>query len=484
MCPDSHLNTETLETQIAIAGGGGAGLAAAVAAVEKGAEVMVMEKRHALGGNSAMAEGLLAAESPAQKRMRIEARRDEVFKMAMDYAHWKLNPRIVRAFIDKSGDTIQWLENKGMFFDWIPCYYPGQRIRTWHCLKRRGLELIEVLVKDCQDHGVRLLNETAVKKLLTDGKGNVTGVVAATKEKELSIMAGSVIVATGGYGANKELLRKYNPYYNENMHCPGIPTMGDGLLMTTEVGAATEGLGLIQFSGHTPHQAPDDLLVASDEPNTIWVNKKGERFVDEATGFNRFESVNAVLRQPDSVCYTLFDERIKQNIIERGVIKGVGCVILPGTKLTGLEKALELAAEKGSAQRADSWDEIAQWIGIKPGVLKATIEEYNSCCDNGYDNVFAKDRRYLDALRTPPYYALKCYPRFLGTIGGIKINHRMEVLDRSDDPIPGLYAAGVDTGGWEIDTYNAVLSGSTFGFAINSGRIAGENAARYVLGGE
>ena len=108
------MHPETLETQIAIVGGGGAGLAAAVAAAEKGANVIVLEKRHDLGGNSARAEGLFAAESPAQKRLKIDAPRDELFKMAMDYAHWKLNARLVRAFIDKSGDTIRWLEQKGL----------------------------------------------------------------------------------------------------------------------------------------------------------------------------------------------------------------------------------------------------------------------------------------------------------------------------------------------------------------------------------
>ena len=125
-------------------------------------------------------------------------------------------------------------------------------------------------------------------------------------------------------------LRKYCPNYNENMVCSALPHQGDGLLMAMEIGAATEGLGLIQFSGHTPHQAPDNLMVTSDEPNTIWVNQKGERFVDETAGFNRFESVNAVIRQPESLCYTLFDERIKRNMIEEGVIKGVGCVVTAG----------------------------------------------------------------------------------------------------------------------------------------------------------
>lgn len=474
------MNHESMQTQVVVIGGGGAGLTAAVAAAERGAKVIVLEKRHAVGGNSAMAEGFLAAESPAQKRMNIDARKDAVFRIAMDYSHWRLNARIVRAFINKSGDTVKWLEDKGMYFDWIPSYFPGQRIRTWHCLKKRGMEIIEVLIRECERLGVEILRETGAKNLLRDSQKGLSGVVADHKEREIRIKAGCLIIATGGYGGNEELLKKYNPYYNDNVVLRGIPNKGDGLLMAMEIGAATEGLGLLHFSGHTPHGAADDLLVASDEPNTIWINSRGERFTDEATSFNRFESVNAVLRQPGRFCYTLFDQRIKQNIIDKGIIKGVGCVVLPGTKLPGLNQSLEAAVRKGNARMSESLDDISGWMGIEPAVLRKTVNEYNSYCDRGHDEDFAKDRYYLEALRTPPYCALRCYPRFLGTIGGIKINHHMEVLDHEDNPIPGLYAAGVDTGGWEHDTYNAVLSGTTFGFALNSGRIAGENAAEHI----
>ena len=135
---------------------------------------------------------------------------------------------------------------------------------------------------------------------------------------------------------------------------------------------------------------------------------------------------------------------------------------------------------KGTAKISGSWDEIAEWIGATPDTLKTTVDEYNGYCDRGYDEVFAKDRRFLTPLRTPPYYAMRCYPGCLGTIGGIKINHRMEVLDSQRRPIPGLYAGGVDTGGWESETYCGVLAGSAFGFALNSGRIAAENAIEYM----
>jgi fumarate reductase flavoprotein subunit len=151
------------------------------------------------------------------------------------------------------------------------------------------------------------------------------------------------------------------------------------------------------------------------------------------------------------------------------------------TRLADIDKELHKGTVNGGVKSSFSWSEIAEWIGAPPDVVRATVDEYNAFCDRGHDEIFAKDRQYLSPLRVPPYYAIRCYSAFLGTIGGIRINHYMEVLNRADDPIKGLYAAGVDTGGWESDSYNCILSGSTFGFAINSGRIAGEKAARYAL---
>ena len=143
-----------------------------------------------------------------------------------------------------------------------------------------------------------------------------------------------------------------------------------------------------------------------------------------------------------------------------------------------LDKRLQREAEKGNVKISESWADIAKWMGAAPKVLKDTVREYNNSCDQGYDELMSKNREYLQPLRTPPYYALKCYQGFLGTIGGIKVNHHMEVLNQNDDPIPGLYAVGCAVGGWESETYCLALSGSAFGFALNSGRIAGENAVK------
>ncbi|MFH1032192.1 MAG: FAD-dependent oxidoreductase [Chloroflexota bacterium] len=508
--------TETLKTGIVIIGGGGAGIAAAVQAAEKGAKgkIIVLEKRRAIGGNSAMAAGIFAADSPAQKRRMIDAPKDTLFQLGMDFHHWTINPRILRAYIDISGDTIRWLEEKGVNFEYIPVMNPKYAIRTFHRIL--GATVLKPLMKDCERMGVKVICDCAVNKILRDDKGNVTGVQATTKEGNLKIEAKSVIIATGGYGANKKLLKKYYPNYGEETLYIGLKELtGDGLEMAIDAGAATESLGILHTWGA---RFPGTRLInlMNRRPDTIWINRNGERYCDECVAFDMGLRGNVVEKQPGKVSYTIIDQKmldaiIKENLtgaegtiagimsskaqkteaggakwvdIEEKELKAAANVVYgfneAGTQWTELPRQLELEAAKGKVKISSSWADIAKWIGVAPATLKATVDEYNSFCDHGHDAIFAKDRRFLVPIRTPPFYALRCYSHFPDTIGGIKINHHMEVLDNQDKPIPGLYAAGVCCGGWQSETYCFVLTGSMFGFALNSGRIAGEAAAKFV----
>jgi fumarate reductase flavoprotein subunit len=470
-----NTHTKNLETEIVVVGAGGGGLAAAVAAAELGAKVVVLEKRRVPGGNTVFAAGMFAAETALQKGMNIDARNEDFYRIAMSYAHYRLNGRLMRAFIEKSSDTIRWLEKKGVKFDRLFTWYPNQVLRAQHCAVKFGPEVIRLLVKDCNDMGVQIFNDAPAKKLLTDKSGKITGVLAGAGQNQFKVIAKAVVIATGGFGGNKRLLKKYCPFYTEDFVNRGIPMMGDGFLMATAAGAATEGAGTLQLEGPF-FPGFGALWRIIEEPGTIWVNKKGERFTDEAIASNDFESVNAIIQQPGKISYTLFDEKIKQLFLQNGLVRILG---RPVTR-EGLEKELETYSEKGEVKVANAWEQIAKWMDARPEVLKATIDEYNLCCDRGYDSIFAKDRRYLQPLRTPPYYAVRGYPSYLTAIGGIKINHNMEVVNKADNVIPGLFAAGNDTGGWELDTYNALLTGATVSFALSSGRICGENAARYV----
>jgi len=497
--------TENLKAELVIIGGGGAGLAAALAAAENGCKsIIVLEKAGSAAGSTAMAHDIFGAESPVQKRAGVDASKDELFKVAMEWAHWsRINPRLVRAFIDKSGDTIGWLEKKGVSFELIQ-YYPNQVPLVRHSVMGHGNQLIKVLRKNCEDLGVKILTRAPAKKILRGGKGNVTGVAAATKDGELTITARSVIVATGGYGNNKEMLKKYCTYYHDTITYDGPPSnTGDGIVMATEIGAATAGLGTINIHGPflMPKSASEymkfdatfegapikiSLWLLAWEPETLWVNKKGRRFVNEGYNLAFFAYGNAVAMQPDGICYTLFDSKTRQIIEEQGLIRpgaasrAVWLPVAAATPLPGLERELQKQADKGDLKMSNSWNEIADWMGAKPAVLKATIDEYNAACDHSHDPLFAKDPRYLLPLRTPPYYAIKGHLGLCDAYGGIKINENMEALDSEDNPIPGLYAAGSTTGCWESESYCYRLTGHLVGFALNSGRIAGENAVKYL----
>ena len=477
-----YVDSINLDADLVVVGGGGSGLAAAVAAAQQGVSITVLEKRRSVGGNSVRALGIFAAESPVQRQLRIDTSKDLCFQLAMDYSHNKINPRIFRAFVNKSGDTVRWLEEQGLRFFDVPYFFPGQVTRTWHCPKGGGPAFINVLLRSCRDLGVKIATQIRARSLLVDEKGNLTGVFATRKREKIKIAAKGVVIGSGGYAGNKKLLDKSYPSGTENIQRIGLPHMGDGLLMAMGIGADTEGLGTLQLIGPGLHDSIT-LSYLAKEPNTIWINKKGERFINETSGLRQFESLNALMRQPQRVCFSLFDDSIRQYLIENGLTSGRGQTyreqrVKPDAWLDDLQKE----TTKGRTRVADSLDEMAEWMGVEVRQLRATVDEYNDACEHGYDPIFGKDRMFLKPLSHPPYYSLRCYPNLLTTIGGIKIDEHMQVIGKDDKPIPGLFACGNDTGGWVADTYEINLAGVTFGFAINSGRMAGETAANFILG--
>jgi fumarate reductase flavoprotein subunit len=452
---------------IVIAGGGGAGLAAALAAVENGASrVTVLEKRRLPGGTSALASGLFACESPVQARLKIVADRDVLFKKAMDWAHWeKVDPKVLRAFINRSGDTIRWLEEKGLRFEVIR-FYPDQVPLVQHNIVGTGARLIKVLAQECRRRGVAITLKAAATRIVLDDRGRVGGVGVLHGGEEKEIAARSIVIATGGFAGDPGLLEKYCPAYSKDLVLSGLPLTGDGLALAAGAGAALADFATVLKEGPRLDRRRWPLMHFERDPAALWVNRNGERFIDETAGYHVFESVNGMLAQPGGVSYALFDAAIKE--------------IFAG-KMPDIDTALRAETGKGRVHIADNWQDMAAWTGADPAVLENTVARYNALCDRGYDEDLGKDRRYLLPLRQPPYYGIKGIATILDTIGGIVINERMEVLDTGRRPVPGLYAAGVITSGWESDVYCSELSASAFGFAVNSGRIAGENAAAYIM---
>jgi fumarate reductase flavoprotein subunit len=474
------------ETDVVVIGSGVAGLSAALTAAEGGATVILFEKQRALGGASNFLEGTFAVESEMQRKRFIDYTRDEAFKNIMEYSHWRANARLVRAFVDKSADTIGWLQKQGVEFIDATTNMPGAP-RTYHVIKGYGEALVKTLAIRAREEGVNIRPETPVKKILREGE-QITGVIAEGQDEDIQVASKVVFIGSGGYANNKEWIKKYTGF---NLGVNVIPIgnvgkMGDGIHMAWDIGAAEEGMGVLELLRIGPRipefPMKNAVELAAAQPD-LWVDPHGERFCDETVTFYDTAMGNANARFKEGYTYSLFDESIKQNMLDRGAEKYLGWDNLPGTRPVGIDKMINDALERGTTEIfvADSIEELAKKIGVNPVVLKATVDEYNGFCEKGHDDLFAKDPRYLLPLKGPKFYAMKAYTICIGTIGGIKINQKAEVVDKKGKVIPGLYAGGFDAGGAYGDSYSIRdSSGMSSAFAINCGRIAGQNALKYL----
>jgi len=494
-----------LETDIAIVGAGTAGLAAAVAAAEKGAKVIVFEKASTTGGTGNMGMGPFAVESKLQRRKNITLTREEAFKLFMDYTHWRVDARLVSSYINKSADTIDWLEKMGVVWGAVEAYVrgsyathhqvtpPGGRTGTpmsaaamMKCLTDRAIEL-----------GVKIQLQTTVKKL-TKEKGRITGLVAEDRDGEtIQVKAKAVMIATGGFGNNPDMIKKYTPYeWGKDLFSMRIPGMvGEGIRMAWEVGAGEEGMnmeltcmggmptramsGEITDSGAMTAAMMSPVSSAFGQPNLL-VNLFGERFMNEGEMGNATFLGNAVARQKNRCAFIIFDGATAKYYVDNGY--DWLSAMFPSVKIDDFDAEVRKAIERGNDGMfvASSLDELASKTGINAANLKKTVEEYNKACETGRDEIFHKRTLYLRPIKQPNFYAGRFFPSGYGSLGGIKVTWRLEVVTKDQDVIPGLYAAGVDANSVYADSYVFILPGNTMGFALNSGRMAGENAAEYA----
>ena len=213
----------------------------------------------------------------------------------------------------------------------------------------------------------------------------------------------------------------------------------------------------------------------------LWVNQDGERYCDEGIQGDFSLDGNAMAGQKGRFSFAVFDESNVRRWMEKGADLGTGRIFPPGSRLNMGQALKEALDQKASdIYPAATPEGLAGQMGISPAALSATVAEYNGFCEKGHDDLFAKNPAYLRPLKEPPFYALKCHAVFLGTLGGIKVNERLEVVDKKNNSIPGLYAGGMDAGGIYGGSYDVKTCGDTLAFAINSCRITGENALTYV----
>lgn len=340
----------------------------------------------------------------------------------------------------------------------------------------------------CKDLGVEIMTSTPASKLITDKSGAVAGVFAEGKDKDYNISAGSVVIATGGFIGNIEMMKRFffpadDNIYDE-IYIKGERHTGDGILMAEEVGAALDATVAFETTFEPIPWEISDVETLRSFTNSgrngelIWLNGKGLRFADESVT----DALNSRQGLYQHVYYIVFDENVKQHIINKkssgrgGMPGGMGGV----QSYDDLDKQIQKQIDQGYAIKTNTLDELAKWIGCDTDALKATIEEYNRDCEKGYDSLLLKDASNLVPLTTGPYYAIKNKLAIHLTHGPLRVSTELEVVDKNHDPIPGLYAAGSDIGGVENDTYAGVVPAHSSGWALAGGRIAGENAAAYV----
>jgi fumarate reductase flavoprotein subunit len=474
------------QADLVVIGSGASGLAAAVTAIEGGASVIVFEKQRSIGGTSNFFKGTFAVESDMQRERYITLTRDEAFKGVMEYGHWRNNPRLVRAIVDETAGTIRWLQKEGVEFSEATINMVDAP-RTYHVIKGEGAAVVKILATRVKEKGGDIRLGVTVKRLIKEGN-RIAGVEVEENGEDVQIKAKAVVIASGGYANNKEWIKKYSGLdLGVNLQPVGnVDKMGDGIRMAWEVGAAEEGIDTLELFRIGPmaqELGKGGRVSLAVIQSDLWVSPAGERFCDESITFYDTSEGNANIRYKEGYTYSMFDDSIVKRIMEQGIDKGITPESYPGDKPANFDKDLQAAVQNAPTEvfMGNSVEELATKMGIAPEVLRATVDEYNRFCEKRHDDLFAKDAKYLWPLTGPKYYAAKARTVFLGTMGGIKVNAKLEVIDKKEKPIPGLYAVGYDAGGMYGQDYcMKIASGLSSSFAMNSGRLAGKSVLKFI----
>ena len=464
---------------------GAGGLAACAQASELGLKMIGIEKGKKTGGAANAGMGLLGLDTDVQKRDLNSVTLEHAFRMFMDYTHWRVDANLVRNYFGKSADTIRWLEDMGVEFYKAARYFPGSEA-TWHIVMPENRKpgpgcagtMMKILTEHARDLGTEFLMETSAQHLLMED-GRVCGVRCLDKDgEEIVIHAGAVIIATGGFGGNKEeVLKRTGFTYDKDFFGFCLPNMqGDGIRMAREAGAAKTEESM-ELAVSTAGGLKESIRTAFHQPNLL-VNYQGDRFFNEEFFENSTFAANACNLQQGRCGIMVIDDRIRDLYENHGV--DVSSYVLNRMSAEGFSEDFEKALQKNPyIAKADTLEELAEKMGIDKENFLRTVETYNHYCDT-HDEQFGKRQDYLRPIRTAPFYACKFFPGAYGTLGGIKINHRTEVLTEDYRVIPGLYAAGTDTCTIYGDSYMFKLPGNSMGYSVNTGRMAAEGAAEYI----
>mgnify|MGYP003357177771 FL=1 len=487
---------------VVIVGAGGAGMTAAITATDAGKKVIVVESQPIAGGNSVRSTGgMNAAKTPYQdknefkeaagveKTLATAAEKladnatitalaatvksqwdayqanpqgyfDSVELMELDTmigGKGKNNPELVKALAENSADAIEWLASIGAEVKNVGAF-GGASVKRIHRpvnadgkVTAVGAYIVPILEKNLQDRNVQFLFDTTANEIIMkDGKA--VGIKGTGKDgHKVTINAKSVVIATGGFGANAEMVEKYKPELKGFATTNAEGAQGQGIDMATAVGAATVDMDQIQIhpTVHIEEDGNAHLITEGLRGDgAILVNTEGKRFYDEVSTRDKVSA--AIIAQPEKSAWLIVD----QSMVDKSAV--IAGYIKSGYTVTGA-----------------TYEELAKAMGVDEATFTSTMNTWNQAVEAKSDAEFGRTS-FANPLTAAPYYAIKITPAVHHTMGGIVINPKAEVLNEKGEAISGLYAAGEVTGG--VHGANR-LGGNAVADFVVFGRISGQSAA-------
>ena len=502
---DKTANGETVsyDADVVVIGAGGAGMTAAMTAADAGQKVVILESQAMVGGNSARATGgMNAAKTVYQDENEFDqaagvektlataaekyADNETITALAKtvseQWAAYQANPtgyfdsvelmeldtrvggkgindpELVKTLCEGTADAIDWLDENGITLHNVSSF-GGASVKRIHRPVNEegkvvsvGAYMIPLLQENCEKRGIDIVLNTTVDTILTDANGAAVGVSGTDKDGNTVVVnAKSVILATGGFGANLDMVTQYKPELAGFMTTNAAGAQGQGIEMATAIGAGTVDMDQIQI--HPTVEANTAALITEGlrGDGAILVNANGERFIDEV-GTRDVVSA-AEIAQPGSYSWLIVDQAmVDASSVIQGYIK------------------------KGYTKTGATYEELAKELDVDPATFANTMETWNGYVEAKNDPDFGRTS-FANPLNNGPYYAIKVTAGVHHTMGGVTINSATEVLKEDGTVIPGLFAAGEVTGG--VHGANR-LGGTAVADFVVFGRIAGDSAANYA----
>lgn len=508
-------STETVdlgEYDVIVVGAGTSGTVAAARATDLGAKVLLVEKSGRVGGTGALSSEPCTLGAQMQLETGAEFDIHGYYESLMGMNHWSTNGQLMMKFLNGSGATIDWMMEKADFpFQPEDLRNPEAAHESdrlyGNCLVGYTKDSVEYM--DAAEAWQRLTEpvdtiqfETEVTGVTQAADGNVTGITGTRWDgATVTASASAVIFACGGFAGNPEMMQQYN---RNNYNLFGLyQNQGTTLQLLTPLGAQEEHVGgmcahYTDVVGEIDDSFDDtdkNVLFSIHASQTfLQVNSRGERFCNENEKAVSMLSSSAYAYAQGPQYYKIFSQAQVDTMREQGLI-GTGLPAVAGVAffhypipvdypIANIDAILDDAIGKGFVHRGETLEDLAEQMGFDTQLFTENVEAYEKACETGVDDIFYKDAAFLCPMGTDgPFYALTCTVRPYNTLGGVKTDSSMRVLDTEGHVMGGLYATGVDAIGNILDgVFYPDHLGIAFGFGLNSGFIAAGTAVADVMG--